>query len=553
VRALRAEVGEPAAADVHRGGHEPGHRRQRDDARRPARAGRLLDDLGGASDAAARLAGEHRATVMAGRTLLQQAVPITFGLKAAGWLVGLDEGAQRLDAVRRSRLAAQLGGAAGTLAAQGDAGIDVLSRFARELGLAEPVLPWHTTRTRIAELATALGMASGAMAKVAGDVVLLAQTEVGEVREGGGGERGGSSAMPHKHNPVAAISALAGARQAPGLVANLLAAMEHEHERAAGAWHAEWGPLRELLRRPARPPPGCATASSTSRSTPSGCARTSTARCWPSASPAPSADPTPATACARRSPPGARLADIAREHLSAEEADRVLDPATYLGATDQLIDRALSAHNPSLMTAIDVSYEIAGPDDAPVLVLSNSLGSTGVMWDPQVPRLAERLRVVRYDHRGHGGSPVPPGPYSLDDLGADALALLDRLGLERVTGAASRWAGWSGCGWPSTRPSASTGSCCAARRRGWGRRRCGPIAPRRCVPRRRGHRRRRHRALADRGLHRARATEDRRGARHAGGHPRRGLRRLLRGHRAHGPHPAAGCHRRADPRHRRPP
>ena len=90
------------------------------------------------------------------------------------------------------------------------------------------------------------------------------------------------------------------------------------------------------------------------------------------------------------------------------------------------------------MTPIDVSYDITGPDDGPVLVLSNSLGSTTAMWDPQVPALAERLRVVRYDHRGHGGSPVPPGPYALADLGADALALLDRLGLERV-----HWCGLS--------------------------------------------------------------------------------------------------------------
>ena len=90
------------------------------------------------------------------------------------------------------------------------------------------------------------------------------------------------------------------------------------------------------------------------------------------------------------------------------------------------------------MNAIEVSYDITGPDDEPVLVLSNSLGSTSAMWDPQVPTLAERLRVVRYEHRGHGGSPVPPGPYSLDDLGADALALLDRLDLERV-----HWCGLS--------------------------------------------------------------------------------------------------------------
>jgi 3-carboxy-cis,cis-muconate cycloisomerase len=180
---------------------------------------------------------------MIGRTLMQQAVPTTFGLKAAGWLVALDESTVRL---REVRLAAQLGGAAGNLAALGAAGVDVLDRFARELGLDEPVIPWHTDRTRVGELAGALGEACGAVAKIAGDVVLLAQTEVGEVREGVEG-RGGSSAMAHKRNPVAAISARAAARQAPGLVATLLASMEHEHERAAGAWHAEWPALRSLL------------------------------------------------------------------------------------------------------------------------------------------------------------------------------------------------------------------------------------------------------------------------------------------------------------------
>ena len=344
VRALRAEVGEPAAADVHRGATSQDivDSATMLVARRALEA--LLDDLGGAAEAAARLAGEHRATVMAGRTLLQQAVPISFGLKAAGWLVGLDEAAQRLDAVRRTRLAAQLGGAAGTLSAQGDAGIDVLSRFARELGLAEPVLPWHTTRTRVAELAAALGECSGAMAKVAGDVVLLAQTEVGEVREGGDGDRGGSSAMPHKHNPVAAISALAGARQAPGLVANLLAAMEHEHERAAGAWHAEWGPLRELLR---------ATGSAAAwlrdclehlevdpeRMRANLDDAMLAERVAGAIGGADAGDRVREALAAGRS-----LADVAREHLSADEAERVLDPATYLGATDQLIDRALSAH-----------------------------------------------------------------------------------------------------------------------------------------------------------------------------------------------------------------
>jgi 3-carboxy-cis,cis-muconate cycloisomerase len=225
-----------------------------------------------------------------------------------------------------------------------DSGIDVLGGFARELGLAEPVVSWHTERTRVAELATALGECCGAAAKVAGDVVLLAQTEVGEVREGAGGDHGGSSAMPHKHNPVAAISALAAARQAPGLVANLLAAMEHEHERAAGAWHAEWGPLRELLR-------AAGSAAAWLRD----CLehlevdaqrmRANLADAMLAERVAAAIGGTGAGDLVRHAlAAGLSLAEIAREHLHEDEAARVLDPATYLGATDQLIDRALAAH-----------------------------------------------------------------------------------------------------------------------------------------------------------------------------------------------------------------
>jgi 3-carboxy-cis,cis-muconate cycloisomerase len=247
VRALRDAVGEAAADDVHRGATSQdildsaamlvAHRA----------LGPLLDDLRGAADAAAALAERHRDTPMAARTLLQQAVVTTFGLKAAGWMSALDAAHARLTAVRTERLAVQLGGAGGTLAAFGDRGPEVLAALARELGLTEPTLPWHTDRTRIAELAGALGEAAGAAAKPAQDVVLLAQTEVGEAREGTPG-RGGSSAMPHKRNPVAAISTLACARQAPGLVATLLTATAPEHERGAGAWQSEWQPSTELLR-----------------------------------------------------------------------------------------------------------------------------------------------------------------------------------------------------------------------------------------------------------------------------------------------------------------
>jgi 3-carboxy-cis,cis-muconate cycloisomerase len=202
-------------------------------------------DLGEAAGAAARLAETHRDDLVMARTLMQQALPTTFGLKAAGWLAGLDGARLRLAEVVAS-LPVQYGGAAGTLAASSGSGVAVRTALAAELGLTDTAVPWHTVRLPIADLAGALGAAAGVIATVAVDVVLMAQTEVGEVSEGGDA-RGGSSAMPHKRNPVAAISARACARRAPGLVATLLSAMEQEHERSAGAWHSEWPTLTDLL------------------------------------------------------------------------------------------------------------------------------------------------------------------------------------------------------------------------------------------------------------------------------------------------------------------
>lgn len=200
-------------------------------------------DLLTASGAAARLAAVHRGDVVMGRTLMQQALPTTFGLKAAGWLAGLDGARLRLAEVAAS-LPVQYGGAVGTLAAGNGSGVAVRTAFAAELGLADTPAPWHTVRLPIADLAGALGATAGIISTVAADIVLMAQTEVAEVSEGG--SRGGSSAMPHKHNPVAAISARACARRAPGLVGTLFGAMEQEHERAAGAWHSEWPTLTTL-------------------------------------------------------------------------------------------------------------------------------------------------------------------------------------------------------------------------------------------------------------------------------------------------------------------
>jgi 3-carboxy-cis,cis-muconate cycloisomerase len=205
---------------------------------------RLEQQLASAASAAAALATAHVRTVMVGRTLLQQAVPVTFGLVAAGWLTAIDDARRQLDRVRARRLAVQFGGAAGTLSVLGADGPRVAALLADELGLSVPVLPWHTDRLRVIELAAALAGACAAAGKIGRDVTLLAQTEVGEVRAGAGG----SSAMPHKRNPVAAVLAVGCARRAPMLLATVAAAAEQELQRAAGGWHAEWEPVAELLR-----------------------------------------------------------------------------------------------------------------------------------------------------------------------------------------------------------------------------------------------------------------------------------------------------------------
>ena len=205
----------------------------------------VLDDLHAVTRECARLAREHRNTLMVARSLLQQALPTTFGRKCAGWLVSVSEAAAALDRVVSQRLAVQFGGPAGTLASLGDDGTRVAGFLAAELNLAEPTLPWHTDRVRIGELAGALGTVAGALGKIALDVELQAQTEVAELAESAAG---GSSAMPHKQNPVLAVRITAVAKRVPGLVGSLFAMMPQEHERAAGAWQAEWEPLADLLR-----------------------------------------------------------------------------------------------------------------------------------------------------------------------------------------------------------------------------------------------------------------------------------------------------------------
>ena len=315
-------------------------------------------DLARVADACARLAEEHRSAPMAGRTLLQQALPTTFGLKAAGWLAGVLDARERLVAVS---LRAQLGGAAGTLASLGPDALGVVSLVAERLGLAEPALPWHAQRGPVAELGAALALAAGALEKIALDVALLSQVEVGEVAEPSGGGRGGSSTLPHKRNPVGSALARACAREVRAAASVLLEAMAGEHERAAGAWHAEWLPLTRALGFTGGAAAAMAEVLEGLEVRPERMAANLDATggllMAESVTMAMAADAGRLEAHHVVSEASKRAADTGRplgeeltadravtERLSAEQIERALDPAAYLGAAPELVDRALKRH-----------------------------------------------------------------------------------------------------------------------------------------------------------------------------------------------------------------
>lgn len=322
------------------------------------RAAAAIDrELASAAGACAALAEDHRGTLMPARTLLQQALPTTFGLKAAGWLVALLDARRRLAEVSFS---VQLGGAAGTLASLGADGPRVLDALADELELERPALPWHADRGRVADLAAALALVAGTVEKVALDIALLAQTEVGEVAEAGGG--GGSSTLPHKRNPVGAAMAIASARRVRGEASVLIGGMAGEHERAVGAWQAEWPALTdalayaggaaaalagtlgglevhpEAMRRNLELTGGLILAEAVSTAlVASGLGRLEAHELMQEAS-------------RRAAEAGRPLRDELRNdagvsaRLSADELDRALDPAAYLGSAEEFVERALALH-----------------------------------------------------------------------------------------------------------------------------------------------------------------------------------------------------------------
>src|SRR5690606_31891840 len=201
---------------------------------------RLMDRL-------AQLADKHRHTLMPGRTHSQQALPITFGLKVAGWLAPLSRHRARLGELKPRLLVLQFGGAVGTLASLGDAGLQVQEALAKELELGVPILPWHTQRDNVVELASWLSLVTGSLGKIGQDIILLAQSEVDELRESGDSARGGSSTMPQKSNPVISETLIAAARTNAAHLSAMQQALIQEHERATGGWQIEWLTLPQML------------------------------------------------------------------------------------------------------------------------------------------------------------------------------------------------------------------------------------------------------------------------------------------------------------------
>jgi 3-carboxy-cis,cis-muconate cycloisomerase len=316
-------------------------------------------DLARLSAVLAGLADEHMRTVLAGRTWLQQATPVTFGLKAAGALSAIERHRARIRELRPRMLVLQFGGASGTLAALGADGLRVAAALAEDLKLGLPDLPWHAHRDRVAEVATALGLLVGTLGKVARDVSLLMQTEVGEAFEPAAAGKGGSSTMPHKRNPVGCASILAAAIRIPGLVSVMLTAMVQEHERGLGGWHAEWDTLPEI----------CTLAAGA-------LAQLTEVLGGLEIDPARMAGNLEATrglilaeavtmalggrigrlpahhlveaACRRAAGEQRHLRDVlgedpeVRKHLSPADLRRLLDPANYVGLSETLVERALA-------------------------------------------------------------------------------------------------------------------------------------------------------------------------------------------------------------------
>jgi 3-carboxy-cis,cis-muconate cycloisomerase len=321
----------------------------------------IMVELAELGDALASLVQRYRATPMMGRTWMQHALPITFGLKAAGWLDAVLRHQDRVALLGKRIRVVQFGGASGSLASLGDQGLAVAHALAHHLELELPSVPWHSHRDRIVEVATTLGLLTGTLGKIARDISLQMQTEISELSEPVIHGRGGSSTMPHKRNPVGCSAVLAAAVRVPGLVSTMLSSMLQEHERALGGWQAEWDTLPQIaeltgaaltqlrtvieglqvddarMRANIELTQGLVMAESVSLALGRYVGRAA-------------AHELVESACAQALKTSATLQDVlladARitQHLSTETLAQLFDPAHYLGEALALTDRVLNDH-----------------------------------------------------------------------------------------------------------------------------------------------------------------------------------------------------------------
>ncbi|KTC07306.1 3-carboxy-cis,cis-muconate cycloisomerase [Pseudomonas syringae ICMP 11168] len=321
----------------------------------------LERDLSRLADAMAEQAQRHAGTPLAGRTWLQQATPVTLGMKIAGWLGAVTRHRQRLNEIKPRLLCLQFGGASGSLAALGDQAFSVAEALADELQLALPEQPWHTQRDRLVEFAGLLGLIAGSLGKLGRDVSLLMQTEVGEVFEPSAPGKGGSSTMPHKRNPVGAAVMISTATRAPGLVGTMLSAMPQEHERSLGLWHAEWETLPELcclvsgsLQQALQVIPGLQVDAERMainlQSTKGLVLAEAVSIALAQRIGRDAAHHLVEQCCRRAVEQGAHLRQVlgetpqVSEQFSSDELDRLLDPAHYLGQARHWVERAVAEH-----------------------------------------------------------------------------------------------------------------------------------------------------------------------------------------------------------------
>jgi 3-carboxy-cis,cis-muconate cycloisomerase len=306
------------------------------------------------------VAHKNRATLVAARTWMQQALPTTFGLQVAGWLDAIDRHRARLAETQERCLVLQFGGAVGTMAALGARGLDVATALSKEIQLPLPELPWHSHRDRMAEIATTLGLCTGTLGKIARDIALHMQTEIGEVFEPSTDGRGGSSTMPHKRNPVTSAAVLSAALRVPPLVSTMLTAMIQEEERGLGGWHAEWETLPEIVRLTAGALHHLTGALSELKIDPERMRQNleithglifaeAVAMALAEKMPRPEAHEIARLACQRAQTAKRDLRSvlgqdpIVKANLSDAELDRLFAPGNYLGVADQLIDRVLAS------------------------------------------------------------------------------------------------------------------------------------------------------------------------------------------------------------------